>query len=118
MRSGLLRYSGWDLLCVATVPLHGAILVALALSFRALPWPWLVAAVPLMFLMSIQNTGANHNHYHTPIFRSERLNRLLTVGFAMVSGAAKTPYNMGHGVHHDVAGSFNHWRARDVVGLS
>jgi fatty acid desaturase len=118
MRVGLLRYSGWDLLCVATVPLHCAILVALAWYFRGLTWPWLVAAALLLFLISIQNTGANHNHYHTPIFRSERLNRLLTVAFAMASGSAKEPFNIAHGVHHDVSGSFNHWRVRDVVGLS
>lgn len=116
-RSVLFRYSYLDLLSIAVIPVHAAIFVLVALEWDQLSWPMCAALAPLFLLMSVQNTGANHNHYHTPIFRKEWLNSLVGIGFSLEDGP-KTPYNIGHGLHHRSTGSENESKVLEVMGFT
>jgi fatty acid desaturase len=113
----IFRFSPWDLLCVAVIPLHAAIVIGYALWFRSNASVWTALLyVPIAIALSVQNTGANHNHYHTPFFRAHWLNVLTSMGFSMFE-SPKTPYNLGHGQHHKVTGKSNHLSALDLLGL-
>jgi fatty acid desaturase len=116
--SRIFRYSRWDTLSLAAIPFQAAFYILLACVYRELSIVALVALVPVLYLLSLQNAGANHNHYHTPIFRARWLNTLARMGFSL-TGAPKTPYNIGHGIHHakQVEEAFNNASALAILGL-
>ena len=97
--SRVFRYSRWDALSVAVIPFQVMFYIGLAVVYRDLSAVALIALVPVLYALSLQNAGANHNHYHTPCFRLRWLNELTRMGFSL-TGLPKTPYNVGHGVHH------------------
>jgi fatty acid desaturase len=106
------------LLCVATIPAHISIYLLLGIYFNSIPLP-ILFLLPLCFVfLGLQNAGANHNHYHTPVFRQRWANNILTILYSIASGRPKTPYNISHGLHHDDPDSVNHLRVRDILGLT
>jgi fatty acid desaturase len=115
-RNRVFRFSGWDVLNVAIIPFQIAFYLALAYAYPRLSPLVLVAIFPVLFAMSLQNAGANHNHYHTPFFRARWLNTLTSMGFSM-TGAPKTPFNASHGVHHATAQSWNDESLLGILGL-
>ena len=114
--SPLFRHSRLDALSVAVVPFQLASFVGLAMAYDYLSWVVLVLLAPVMFALSLQGAGANHNHYHTPVFQQRRLNSLLRVGFSAI-GNPKTPYNIGHGLHHAAPQSWNESSIVEMLGL-
>lgn len=114
--SRMFRYSRWDALSVAVIPFQTACFFALALAYGHLSGVALLALAPAMFALSLQSSGANHNHYHTPIFRARWLNALARIGFSMI-GNPKTPHNIGHGMHHATAQSWNEASILEMLGL-
>ncbi|WP_437661575.1 fatty acid desaturase family protein [Sorangium sp. So ce1182] len=115
-RSRVFRFSRWDVASVAVIPFQVTVYIVLAYAYKGLPPLALVAMVPVLFALSLQNAGANHNHYHTPFFRAGWLNTLATMGFSM-TGTPKTPYNIGHGLHHATAQSWNDESILEILGL-
>jgi len=71
-----------------------AFYVTLAHEYHRLSLIALLLLVPVLNAPSLQNAGANHNHYHTPFFRPRWLNALFRMGFS-TTGAPKTPYKRG-----------------------
>lgn len=115
--SRLFKYSRWDALNFAVIPLHLGFFVWLAFAYRELPAWALLALFPVLFAISLQNAGANHNHFHTPFFRFRWLNTLTRMGYSMTA-SPKTPYNIGHGVHHATHRSWNEASILDILGLN
>lgn len=115
-RARVFRFSGWDALSVAVIPWQLACFVVLAFAYRRLPALTLLALTPVLFALALQNAGANHNHYHTPFFRSRWLNILASMGFSM-TGAPKTPFNVSHGMHHATPQSWNDESFLAIIGL-
>jgi len=109
----IFRYSRWDLLLVAVIPFQVLFFFGLANEYSSLSWPVLLALVPACFAVSLQNTGASHNHSHTPLFRVRWLNTLTTMGFSF-NGSPKTPFHIGHGVHHRMP---EPWSERSLLAL-
>ncbi len=117
MGNKIFRNSAWDLCLVAVIPVQIAIFVCYALFYEQLAW-WVICILfPLHFLLSLQGTAANHNHYHTPVFFSKKINGLLRIGYSAI-GSPKTSLNIGHGIHHSAKESFNEASVMDVMGLS
>lgn len=116
MTRGIFRYTRWDALCVAVIPFQMAGYVLLAASFDALSAGWLVAVLPVLLGLSLQASGANHNHYHTPFFTIGWLNTLARVGFSAI-GSPKTPHNIGHGIHHSTPQSWNDASILKILGF-
>jgi fatty acid desaturase len=116
--SRIFRYSRWDTLSVAVIPFQVAFYVMLAFVYHEFSVFLLVALIPVLYALSLQNAGANHNHYHTPFFRVRWLNTLTRMGFSL-TGAPKTPYNVGHGVHHakQVDEAFNNASVLAILGF-
>ncbi|HWU87686.1 MAG TPA: fatty acid desaturase [Kofleriaceae bacterium] len=115
-RPRVFRFSSWDALSVAVIPFQIAFFVVLAYEYRRLSPLALVALFPALFALYLQNAGANHNHYHTPFFRARWLNILTSMGFSMTA-SPKTPYNVGHGMHHATAESWNDMSILGMMGL-
>jgi len=105
-----------DLVLILTIPLQVASFVAFAYWYHLMNWPYLIFVSILMFLFSLQNAGANHNHYHTPIFNYGFLNTLARLGFSL-TGSPKTPFNIRHGIHHATQRSFNDIPLRQMLGI-
>lgn len=114
--SRLFRFSRWDALNVAVIPLHAAFYLALAFEYKQLSPVVLVALMPVLFALSLQNGGANHNHYHTPFFRARWLNLATSMGFSM-GGNPKTIYNLAHGLHHATVGEWNDASILSILGV-
>ncbi len=114
--SRLFKYSNWDALNVAIIPLHISFFVWLAYEYHNLSPLVLIALIPVLFAISLQNAGANHNHYHTPFFSKRWLNTLTRMGFSMTA-APKTPHNIGHGLHHATHRSWNDDSLLETLGL-
>ncbi|ATB40298.1 fatty acid desaturase [Cystobacter fuscus] len=114
--SRFFRFSRWDILNVAVIPLHTAIYLTLAYEYKRLSPVALVALIPVLFAMSLQNGGANHNHYHTPFFRARWLNVATSMGFSM-GGNPKTIYNLAHGLHHATVGEWNDASVLAILGV-
>ncbi|PVX70890.1 fatty acid desaturase [Paraburkholderia unamae] len=112
----ILRNSRADLLCVCVIPFQISFYVILAFEFYRLSWPILLLLIPILNALSLQNSGANHNHYHTPFFHARWLNALVRMGFS-TTGAPKTPYNIGHGLHHAADESWNDRSILEMLGL-
>lgn len=112
----LFRYSRLDALSVAVIPFQLACFVALAMAYAQLSWMALVLIAPAMFALSLQSSGANHNHFHTPVFRQRWLNGLVRIGFSAI-GNPKTPHNIGHGMHHATPQSWNESSVLEMLGL-
>ncbi|MBV4458308.1 fatty acid desaturase [Pseudomonas sp. COR58] len=116
LQSKVFRYSYWDLACCLVIPFQIAVYWLLALNYEHLSLIALLAMVPVLFALSLQNAGANHNHYHTPFFRIRWMNTLVRMGFSMTE-APKTPYNIGHGIHHVTHQSWNDTSILRILGL-
>jgi fatty acid desaturase len=112
------RYTAWDLLPLVTIPVHLGAIVLCALYADRIGWPALIVGFPLVIAMRLQNTGAKHNHFHSPIFKSELANRLVSAGFAVAALEPQAHANAGHGFHHSAATCYDQVRVRDVLGLS
>lgn len=112
----IFRNSPWDVLCVLVIPFQATFFVVLAQSYAALSPLALVLLAPLLYALSMQNQGANHNHFHTPIFNSRWLNTLARMGFSF-SGGPKTPHNAYHGYHHSTEKSWNELDYFEIIGL-
>ncbi|WP_255992081.1 fatty acid desaturase [Chitinolyticbacter albus] len=112
----LFKYSRWDAFNVVIIPLHIGFFVWLACAFHSLPLWALLVLVPVQFAISLQNAGANHNHFHTPFFTVRGLNTLTRMGFSMTA-APKTPHNIGHGLHHANPRSWNNDTLLGTLGL-
>ncbi|WP_460505449.1 fatty acid desaturase [Hydrogenophaga soli] len=114
--TGVFRNDPIDIFLILTIPLQVMSFVALAYWYHSMDWVWLIFAPILMFLFSVQNAGANHNHYHTPIFNYRFLNTLARLGFSL-TGSPKTPFNIRHGIHHATQRSFNDVSLRQMLGI-
>ncbi len=110
------KYSVWDATNVAVIPLQAAFFVWLAMAYPTLSVPTLLALVPVVYVLALLNSGANHNHYHTPFFRQRWLNVAARLGFSLL-GAPKTPHNLYHGYHHGTKKSWNEASFLQIVGL-
>lgn len=110
------RYSCWDILNVAAIPLQVVLFVGLAFAYKDLSAATLLALVPVLYALALQNSGANHNHYHTPFFKARWLNTVTRMGYSL-SGAPKTPHNIYHGHHHATKKSWNDLSFLKIVGL-
>jgi fatty acid desaturase len=115
-RRQVFRYSRWDLALLAVIPVQVVFFYGFAYLFDELSWPLLLAGIPAWFAMSLMNTGASHNHYHTPIFRNVWLNRIATMGYSF-NGGPKTPFNIGHGLHHRTPEPWNEQSLLELCGL-
>jgi len=116
-RTSIFRHSRWDALSLAVIPFQVGCFVSFAVSFPGLSPLALAALVPALFALSLQSSGANHNHYHTAIFRVRWLNAAARIGFSMVGGP-KTPHNIGHGLHHATNRSWNGTSVLRIIGLN
>lgn len=115
-KSNLFRNGAIDLWLLSVIPLQVASFLAFAYWYHAMTLPWLILTAVLLFLFSVQNAGANHNHYHTPIFNIEWLNTLARLGFTL-TGSPKTPFNIRHGLHHSTHRSYNETSFRAMIGI-
>lgn len=103
LMGGVFRYSVWDAINVAVIPLQAAFFV------------WL-APMPVVYVPALLNSGggANHNHYHTPFFRPRWLNAaahgLLADGCAQ-DAVQPVPH------HHATKKSWNDESFLQIVGL-
>src|SRR5438445_9025043 len=118
MVRGLFRHTPLDALGVATVPFHLAVLAALAYANPRVGWLAWSAVFVLLFLLSLQNTSANHNHHHTPVFHHRLANELLSAGYSMVSGSPKTFGNVAHAFHHARTTSYNEESCLEALGFT
>ncbi len=116
LKNGFFRNSPADLLCVCVIPFQMAFYVILTHEYHRLSLVALLLLVPVLNALSLQNSGANHNHFHTPFFRARWLNALVRMGFS-TTGAPKTPYNIGHGFHHASGDSWNDHSILEMLGL-
>jgi|GEM_PF-1312617 len=114
--NSVFRHSYWDAVNVAVIPGQAVFFVLLARAYGALPTTTLLALLPVLYALALQNSGANHNHHHTPFFRSRRLNALTRMGFSL-QGEPKTPHNIYHGHHHSTNRSWDHDSYLRIVGL-
>lgn len=116
--SKIFRYSRWDAVCAVLIPLHIAFYVAVAFYYAHASGMELALLAIAFYALSLQNAGINHNHYHTPYFRSKALNEIARVGLSMTA-TPKTPYNVGHGLHHadQLGEDFNRASALKILGL-
>ncbi|MBW8832189.1 MAG: fatty acid desaturase [Burkholderiales bacterium] len=110
------KHSVWDATNAAVIPLQAASFVWLALAYPGLSLGTLLAMVPVVYVLALLNSGANHNHYHTPFFHARWLNAAARMGFSLV-GAPKTPHNLYHGYHHATKKSWNEVSFLQVIGL-
>jgi fatty acid desaturase len=116
--ASILRYSPLDALCLATIPVHTVVQLALALVIHRIGFGIALALLPLFLLMSLQNTGANHNHFHTPFSRNTTINDLIRIGFSLAGGNPKTPFNIAHRIHHDTPASVDDFKPLRALGLT
>jgi fatty acid desaturase len=117
MAQGLFRNTPWDLACLAVIPFQIAVFLTLALTYQSLPLWALALLVPALFLMSIQAAGASHNHYHTPFFKAKWMNTAARMGYSMIA-YPKTPYDLGHGIHHALHDSWNESSILEILGVN
>jgi fatty acid desaturase len=99
--SGILAYSGWDVVPVGLAFVHLAYLVGFFLLFPHLRW-WAIVLLGLIYAVSISwnLNGISHNFIHNPYFRSKLANRLFSV---LESGAmlfSQQFYDSIHRRHH------------------
>ncbi len=113
----ILRHGLSDLGPALVMPCHAFAYLVLASHFSATPISVLLVASPLVFLLSIQCSAANHNHFHRPIFGWKPLNVTLTAGYSIVSGP-KTFHNIGHSLHHSAHDTWNEVSAKEMFGLN
>ncbi|MFA0926503.1 hypothetical protein RA263_03020 [Pseudomonas syringae pv. tagetis] len=99
LQSKVFKYSRWDIACCLVIPFQISVYALLAYYYQSMSLLALLGMIPVLFALSLQNAGANHNHYHTPFFRIRWMNTLTRMGFSATE-APKTPYNIGHGIHH------------------
>ncbi|RMQ63578.1 Fatty acid desaturase [Pseudomonas syringae pv. tomato] len=116
LQSKVFKYSRWDIACCLVIPFQISVYALLAYYYQSMSLLALLGMIPVLFALSLQNAGANHNHYHTPFFRIRWMNTLTRMGFSATE-APKTPYNIGHGIHHATHQSWNDKSILAVLGL-
>ena len=116
MTRRLLRNNPWDIACLAVIPFQASVYLSLAYNYQTLSLWFLIGLVPIFFLLSIQTAGASHNHYHTPFFTVRWMNIVTRMGYSMIA-YPKTPFDLGHGIHHALHESWNDASIFNILGI-
>ncbi len=100
-RSGLLRHSSADAWLIAASLLHAGLLVVALLWLPRFGWAGLFAgALILAVALCWSSNTVAHNHLHSPLFRSRRLNRFFSLFLSVSSGIPQSVWRACHLWHH------------------
>jgi len=97
----LFRVTAWDALPAALALLQLALVGAFYLAWPQLSWPARVGAL-LAYAFSVgwNLNSIAHNFIHNPFFRSDRLNRLMSLVITLALLSPQTMYRYIHLKHH------------------
>jgi fatty acid desaturase len=98
---GLFRVSSWDAIPAMLALVQLGLVFALFAAWPALTWParigWLLVYA---FSVGWNLNSIAHNFIHNPFFRSDRLNRLMSLVITLALVSPQTMYRYIHLKHH------------------
>ncbi|HEY2750945.1 fatty acid desaturase [Phenylobacterium sp.] len=98
---GLFRASPWDVVPATLALVQLGLVAAFFVAWPALSWPSRISLL-LLYAFSVgwNLNSVAHNFIHNPFFRSERLNRLMSLVITLALITPQTMYRYVHLKHH------------------
>ena len=96
-----------DRVAVRQIAISASLFLTSLGAVRALPWPWVIAALPVLVVSLVRLFVLQHDCGHHALFRSGRVNDAVGTVVSVLLGVPYDAWRTEHGWHHSHQGQLS-----------